>query len=152
MVSCKPTSLEMQEQRLGWDLGMRVRAGRAILLFGLPEMLSKPQAGLTPARLKENMALGDRHSCSFPWLVPVHWAGPSAPHSCCHCREKQLSRTNHTTRSPELLWHTTQLQPKGCCKLFSLLFQPRSSLAPSLPHKAAAEKQSWRREGPAQRL
>lgn len=35
-------------------------AGRAILLFGFSEMLSKAQAGLTPARLKENMAPGDR--------------------------------------------------------------------------------------------
>lgn len=52
-------------------MAMRVMAGRAILLFGLSEMLSKPQAGLTAARLlKENTALGDRaqlqHSLACP--------------------------------------------------------------------------------------
>lgn len=93
---------------------MRVMAGRAILLFGLSEMLSKPQAGLTPARLKANRLWLTGHSCSFPWLSPARQAGPWAPHCCSQCREKQLSRANPAAPvSPELLWHTTGLQPKA---------------------------------------
>lgn len=59
-------------------MGMRVMAGRAILLFRLSEMLSKPQAGLTPVRLKENRLWVAGHSCSTlgwtlgsPLLFPV---------------------------------------------------------------------------------
>ncbi len=41
----------------------------------------------------------------------------------------------------------------GCCKLLSLLFHsPAPPWPPSLPHKAAAEQQSWSSEGPVQGL
>lgn len=90
-------------------MGTGVVAARTILLFGLSEMLPKAQAGLTPARLKENRLWLTGHSCSFPWLAPAHRAAASAPHCRSHCREKQLSRTSPAPRS--LSYSCTQ---RGC--------------------------------------
>lgn len=93
--------------------GDRMMAGRAILLSGLSEMLSKPQAGLTAARLKGNMALGDRTQLQPSLAQPCTPGRTLGSPSLFPVQGEAAEQDKPCPGSPDLLQHTTRLQPKG---------------------------------------